>query len=89
MMKMIRSANPTRLMRHTLLILAMLLSGCDRRITRRSTVVEPDTRPAFVLNASKPFVIEFGRGSGSDSGRGLADYWWRKLAVSWYWGGCG
>ena len=43
-------------MRHTLLILAMLLSGC--------TAVEPDSRPAFVLDASKPFVIEFGRGSG-------------------------
>jgi len=30
----------------------------------RPTVVEPDTRPAFVLDASKPFVIELGRGSG-------------------------
>jgi hypothetical protein len=45
-------------MRTTLLILAVMLLGCDRR------TVEPDTRPAFVLDPAKPFVIEFGRGSG-------------------------
>lgn len=53
------------LMRHTLLILAIALCGCsDGGATGPSTVVEPDTRPAFVLDASKPFVIELGRGSG-------------------------
>jgi hypothetical protein len=37
-----------------------------RRSTRPSsrTMIEPDTRPAFVLDPSRPFVIEFGRGSG-------------------------
>jgi hypothetical protein len=32
----------------------------------RARTVEPDTRPAFALDASKPFVIELGRGSGLD-----------------------
>lgn len=62
-------------MRTTLLILAILLGGCDRRTatptggrttSRSNGVVEPDTRPAFVLDPSKPFVIELGRGSGLD-----------------------
>jgi hypothetical protein len=59
-------------MRVTLFILAVLLGGCDRRTSTnagsgagsRPQAVEPDTRPAFVLDASKPFVIELGRGSG-------------------------
>jgi hypothetical protein len=29
-----------------------------------TAVVEPDTRPAFTLDPGKPFVVEFGRGSG-------------------------
>jgi len=37
-------------------MLAIALSGCSK--------VESDTRPAFTLDASKPFVIELGRGSG-------------------------
>jgi hypothetical protein len=45
-------------MRTTLLIFAALLLGCDSR------TVESDPRPAFTLDASKPFVIELGRGSG-------------------------
>jgi hypothetical protein len=49
----------------TILILAVVLAGCDRGGTNsRSQEVEPDTRPAFVLDGSKPFVIELGRGSG-------------------------
>jgi hypothetical protein len=55
-------------MRQTLLILAIVLCGCSKRGTTaavgRPTVVEPDTRPAFALDVSKPFVIELGRGSG-------------------------
>ena len=60
-------------MRSTLLILAVLLVGCDGNTSTTKTAgggnagnkkVEPDTRPAFVLDPSKPFVIEFGRGSG-------------------------
>ncbi|HEY7118419.1 MAG TPA: hypothetical protein VH475_17655, partial [Tepidisphaeraceae bacterium] len=56
-----------------LLIFAVLLVGCDgdtstttggSRGRSPTQAVEPDTRPAFVLNPSKPFVIEFGRGSG-------------------------
>jgi hypothetical protein len=60
--------------RHALAILAVLLGGCDGGRTPAggggggtapaSKVVEPDTRPSFVLVASQPFVIEFGRGSG-------------------------
>jgi hypothetical protein len=42
-------------MRDCLVMFAMLLAGC-------STVIEPDTRPAFALDASQPFVIEFARG---------------------------
>ena len=58
-------------MRRTLLILAIALGcGCSKRGANGgfggSTHVEPDTRPAFVLDASKPFVIEFGRGSGQE-----------------------
>jgi hypothetical protein len=58
-------------MRTTLLLLAVALLGCDRRTSTvggggpTPNVIEPDTRPAFILDASKPFVIEFGRGSGS------------------------
>ena len=48
-------------MRATLLILAVFLAGCDGC---GGSSVEPDSRPAFVLDASKPFVIELGRGSG-------------------------
>jgi hypothetical protein len=48
-------------MRITLLMLAAFLVGCDNT---RTQSVQPDTRPAFVLDPSKPFVIEFGRGSG-------------------------
>lgn len=53
-------------MRTTLLILTAFLVGCDggTATTPRPQAVEPDTRPAFVLDASKPFVIELGRGSG-------------------------
>ena len=52
-------------MRQTLLIMAIALCGCsDGGTSKRSTAVQPDTRPAFVLDASKPFTIEFGRGSG-------------------------
>jgi hypothetical protein len=50
-------------MRIRLLILAALLIGCDGGPLSR-TRTEPDTRPAFVLDPSKPFVIELGRGSG-------------------------
>ena len=47
-------------MHRILLILAILVcfSGCGR------TAVERDTRPAFVLDESRPFIIELGRGSG-------------------------
>jgi hypothetical protein len=52
-------------MRLTILILAAFLVGCDRDTSKTSTQTEkPDTRPPFVLDPSKPFVIEFGRGSG-------------------------
>jgi hypothetical protein len=50
-------------MRLTLLILAVFLVGCDGGNTSTSAV-ETDTRPAFVLDPPRPFVIEFGRGSG-------------------------
>jgi hypothetical protein len=58
-------------MRLTLLILVAFLVGCgDMSTTTKSgrgkPTVEPDTRPAFILDASKPFVIELGRGSGMD-----------------------
>jgi hypothetical protein len=49
-------------MRLTLLIiLAAFLVGCDNA---GKQTVTPDTRPAFVLDPSKPFLIELGRGSG-------------------------
>jgi ankyrin repeat protein len=52
-------------MRTTFLILVAFLVGCDRGTsTTARQQVEPDTRPAFVLDASKPFVIQLGRGSG-------------------------
>lgn len=59
-------------MRWTLLILAVLLTGCDGGTPTATgdsnrtdtSSVEHDTRPAFVLDPSQPFVIEFGRGSG-------------------------
>lgn len=47
-------------MRILLLVFVALLVGCDH-VTH---VVEPDTRAAFVLDPTKPFVIELGRGSG-------------------------
>lgn len=46
-------------MRITLIILVVILNGCDGGNT-----VTPDTRPAFILDPSNPFVIELGRGSG-------------------------
>src|SRR5689334_5303975 len=51
-------------MRTTLLILAVILGGCDGGTNSRTQTVELDSRPAFVLDSSKPFVIELGRGSG-------------------------
>lgn len=56
-------------MHRTLLIVALVICcGCSKRGASSggggSTHVEPDSRPAFALNASKPFVIELGRGSG-------------------------
>jgi hypothetical protein len=59
-------------MRLTLLMLAVFVAGCDRGTSTttgdgtkaRIQAIEPDTRPAFVLDPSKPFVVEFGRGSG-------------------------
>jgi hypothetical protein len=51
-------------MRTTLLILAVLLGGCDGGTNTGTKTFEPDTRAAFVLDPSKPFVIELGRGSG-------------------------
>jgi hypothetical protein len=60
-------------MRSTTLILAVFLVACDRARSTSTAggggnastqTVEPDTRPAFVLDPSKPFVIELGRGSG-------------------------
>jgi hypothetical protein len=52
-------------MRLTLLILAAFLVGCDRDTSKTSAQTEkPDTRPPFVWDPSKPFIIEFGRGSG-------------------------
>jgi hypothetical protein len=38
-------------------IIAVLIIGCEK-------AVESDSRPPFTLDPSKPFVIEFGRGSG-------------------------
>jgi hypothetical protein len=43
--------------RKALLILAVIVSGCGRG-------TNPSPRPSFVLDASKPFVVELGRGSG-------------------------
>ena len=45
-----------------LLIAAVLLGYGGYSFSKRE--VEPDSRPEFVLDATKPFVIEFGRGSG-------------------------
>jgi hypothetical protein len=51
-------------MRFLPIILGLLLTvGCTQRDKGR-VVVTPDTRPSFVLDGSKPFVIELGRGSG-------------------------
>ena len=53
-------------MRFTPLIIAIVLIGCsdDRKTILPAVVIDSDTRPAFTLDVSKPFVIEFGRGSG-------------------------
>jgi hypothetical protein len=44
------------------LIFSTFLGGCDH--APPAHVVQPDTRPAFALDPSKSFVVEFGRGSG-------------------------
>lgn len=44
-------------MHKTLLILAVIVSGCGRG-------TNPSPRSSFVLDASKPFIVELGRGSG-------------------------
>lgn len=50
-------------MRSILLLIALALYGCsDRKV--QWDKVQPDTRPSFTLNSSRPFRIEFGRGSG-------------------------
>jgi hypothetical protein len=60
-------------MRIAFLIFVVALLGCNQgppaapnNASGPTIVVEPDTRPAFVLDASKPFVIELGRGGGLD-----------------------
>jgi hypothetical protein len=52
-------------MRQTLLVITIAVCGCsDGGTSKRSTAVEPDTRPAFDLDPSRPFTIELGCGSG-------------------------
>jgi len=52
-------------MRYLALAFAIIVLGCSKGPgSGRSIVVAPSTRPAFTLDASKPFVIELGRGSG-------------------------
>jgi hypothetical protein len=43
---------------------AFVTSDVIRRAPQTWPNVKPDTRPAFALDASKPFVIELGRGGG-------------------------
>jgi len=50
-------------MRTILLILSALLLGCNHAPATKK-VVKPDTRPSFLLDPAKPFVLELGRGSG-------------------------
>lgn len=45
-----------------LLLLGWMPSGCSRD----DYDITPDPRPAFVLDSTKPFVIEIGQGSGLD-----------------------
>lgn len=50
-----------------LLMIVAILVSCDDGMPAfliNKNKVDPDPRPAFVLDPSKPFVIEFGRGSG-------------------------
>lgn len=61
-------------MRFTLLILVLFFAGCDWGAATNAgggpssnpIEMQLDPRPAFVLDAAKPFVIELGRGSGWD-----------------------